>query len=52
MLPGVVGSERGGLSVEGIAIGQTCAINLVGNRYLLTDAAYLYACNETYRNDM
>ena len=34
MLPGVVGSDRGGLSVEGIARGQTCAINLVGNRYL------------------
>ena len=34
MLPGVVGSDRGGLSVEGIARGQICAINLVGNRYL------------------
>ena len=52
MLPGLVGSDRGGLSVEGIARGQTCAINLVGNRYLLTDAAYLYACDDTNRNDI
>jgi len=32
VLPGVVGAERGGLSVEGVTRGQVCAVNLTGNR--------------------
>ena len=34
MLPGVVGRERGGGSLEGVQKGQTCAVALVGNRYI------------------
>ena len=33
MLPGVVGKERGGETVQGLEKGQTCAVTLVGSRY-------------------
>ena len=32
MLPGVVGLEKGGETLEGIVKGQICAIALMGNR--------------------
>lgn len=34
MLPGVVGKERGGETVQGLEKGQTCAVALVGNGYV------------------
>ena len=33
MLPGVVGREKGGRTLEGLEKGQSCAVALVGNRY-------------------
>ena len=46
MLPGVVGKERGGETIEGIVKGQICAIALVGNRSAVGVAISLMSSQE------
>ena len=37
MLPGVFSEERGGFSLGGIREGQPLAVNIVGNRCVMTE---------------
>lgn len=36
MLPGVYGQDKGGFPLDGIAVGEPLAVNLVGNRCVRT----------------
>jgi translation initiation factor 2D len=52
MLPGVVGREKGGRTLEGLEKGQSCAVALVGNRIPVGVAVSLMSWHEMQECDM